>query len=187
MQELSRLCRFAHNTKNKWGSKWSYSHNAIPKKPRQDTNYCIRAWEAWRGNRNLQPQCLKSLQYSLSLSLAIKVCAGSVKTKLGRIPAEHLHQIVSRYVRVNLKPQIDFFLYTCKDAEFADLRSTLDAEMKRLQAKGFGIHSQTSGPIIMFGQLELAWLYLKHIPRTIARRIYSLGSLPSGWDCWGSS
>ena len=40
---------------------------------------------------------------------------------------------VMRYVRTT-KPGIDFF----KDAEFAGFRASLDAEMKRLQAKGVG-------------------------------------------------
>ena len=38
------------------------------------------------------------------------------------------------FLPVNGKPDIDFF----KEVEFVDFRTSLDAEMKRLQAKGKG-------------------------------------------------
>jgi len=50
---------------------------------------------------------------------------------------------IMRYVRMNLKAGIDFF----KDAEFAGLRTVLDAEMKRLQAKGLGSYHKQAEPL----------------------------------------
>ena len=60
-------------------------------------------------------------------------------------PPNTLHQIccgILRYVR-EVKPELDIF----RDAEFASFRTTLDAEMKRLKARGVGVKIKQSEPI----------------------------------------
>ena len=58
-----------------------------------------------------------------------------------------------RHIRQNCgKPEIDFF----KDPDFADFRSSLDAEMKRLQAAGIGSVRKQAEPITM-DEEELLW------------------------------
>ena len=46
----------------------------------------------------------------------------------------HLCSGIARYLRANGHPTLDLY----KDSAFADFRTTLDAEMKRLQHKGIG-------------------------------------------------
>lgn len=66
-----------------------------------------------------------------------------------------LHHIICgimRHVRVNIRADIDFF----KDTEFAGFRGSLDAEMKRLQAKGLGSHHKQAEPLTKEEE-ELVW------------------------------
>ena len=57
-----------------------------------------------------------------------------------------------RFLRQNGKPQVDFF----KDDTFADFRSSLDGEMKRLQAKGVGSRGKQAEPLTA-DEEEMLW------------------------------
>ncbi len=66
-----------------------------------------------------------------------------------------MHHIICgimRYVRSNVREDIDFF----KDAEFAGFRGVLDAEMKRLQSKGLGSSHKQAEPLTIEDE-ELLW------------------------------
>ena len=117
---------------------------AIPKKTAQDTQYCLRQWEAWRQNRNSihpeVPTLLEMNEESLSHWLTRFVL--EVRKMDGtEYPPNTLHHIVCgimRHLR-NENYTVDIF----KDKEFSQFRSSLDAEMKRLQSKGIGsVHKQ---------------------------------------------
>ena len=115
---------------------------SIPKKTRQDTAYCLRLWEYWAEHRCMMtgtsvPSFMQldrqDLQYWITRFIL------EVRKKDGmEYPPNTLHHIVCglmHHLRQDCgKPDIDFF----KDTAFADFRSSLDAEMKRLQAAGVG-------------------------------------------------
>ena len=66
-----------------------------------------------------------------------------------------MHHVVCgimRFLRQNGKPQVDFF----KDDTFADYRSSLDGEMKRLQAKGIGSRGKQAEPLTA-DEEEMLW------------------------------
>ena len=133
---------------------------SVPKKTRDDTAYCVRLWTDWAENRNTQTNVLipslmqldcQGLQYWLTRFIL------EIRTKKGtEYTPNTLHHIVCgimRHIRQNCgKPEIDFF----KDPDFADFRSSLDAEMKRLQAAGIGSVRKQAEPITM-DEEELLW------------------------------
>ena len=58
-----------------------------------------------------------------------------------------------RYIRhVCGRPEVDFY----KDSVFADFRSSLDAEMKRLQSSGLGTFKKQAEPLTLEEE-ELLW------------------------------
>ena len=70
-----------------------------------------------------------------------------------------------RHLRWNGKPEIDFF----KDEKFANFKSTLDAEMKRLQAQGVGF-KRRQAEIITPEEEDLLWekkLLGDHSPKAL--------------------
>ena len=70
-----------------------------------------------------------------------------------------------RHLRWNGKPEIDFF----KDEKFANFKSTLDAEMKRLQAQGVG-SKRRQAEIITPEEEDLLWekkLLGDHSPKAL--------------------
>ena len=61
-------------------------------------------------------------------------------------PPNTLHHIccgIMKYVGQNGQPDIDFF----KDPVFGEFKSSLDAEMKRLQSKGVGSKKRQAEPL----------------------------------------
>ena len=133
--------------------------NAVPQKTQKDTLYCIRVWDAWRANINscysssvpvLLEMDLKSLEHWLP-----KFVLEATKVDGSEYPPNTLHHIICgimRHLRSNSQPGIDFF----KDIEFASLRSSLDAEMKRLRAKGLGSALKQAEPLTL-DEEELLW------------------------------
>ena len=64
----------------------------------------------------------------------------------------HLACGIMRHIRHNCgRPEIDFF----KDPEFSDFRSSLDAEMKRLQSAGVGSVKKQAEPLILEEEEQL--------------------------------
>ena len=57
-----------------------------------------------------------------------------------------------RFLRQNGKPEVDFL----KEEAYADFRSTLDAEMKRLKRAGMGSHRRQAEPLTQEEE-ELLW------------------------------
>ncbi|XP_064403277.1 zinc finger MYM-type protein 2-like [Halichondria panicea] len=133
---------------------------SVPKKTRDDTAYCVKLWHDWASNRKILTDVVvpslmgldkKEMQYWLCRFVL------EVRTKKGTEYAPntlyHLICGIMRYVRQQCeKPEIDFF----KDPEFAQFRSSLDAEMKRLQATGLGSTRKQAEPLSMQEE-ELLW------------------------------
>ena len=119
---------------------------AIPKKTQQDTDYCIRQWEAWRKHRNEQDSSIPMAYWMERFILEVRKLNGS------EYQPNTLYHIVCgimRYIRITFKADIDFF----KDSEFAGF---CGAEMKRLQSKGLGSdHKQAEAFTVE--EEELLW------------------------------
>ena len=103
---------------------------SIPKKTLADTKYCVRLWNEWKGQRNstnmaevvpegLVDMAVVSLQHWLSrFVLEVRKKDGS------EYPANMLHHLccgIMRHLRLNGRPELDFF----KDPTFSDFRATL--------------------------------------------------------------
>jgi len=114
---------------------------AVPAKTVADTKYCVRLFNEWRTHRiqtteatipTLTQMTKQHLNYWLTRFVL------EVRKKCGNVyPPNTLHHIVMglmRHLRWSGQPSIDFL----KDPEFAQFRSSLDAEMKRLQQEGVG-------------------------------------------------
>ena len=132
---------------------------AIPATTTKDTKYCVGIWNEWCSHRllnygdaiaPLEEQNLSDLAHNLSSFIF------EVRKKDGsEFPPDTLHHIVSgiqRFLRCNRKPSIDVY----KDAEFADFRSCLDSEMKRLQSSGLGSRKRKAEPLTPEEE-ELLW------------------------------
>lgn len=123
--------------------------DAIPKRTRQDTNYCVRVWDAWRGNRNSQGSNIPLLNEMDSKVQAYWLSRSVLEARKvdgSEYPPNTLHHIVSgimRHVRCTTKPEIDFF----NDVEFKSFVSTLNAEMKHLQSRGIGTKQKQAEPL----------------------------------------
>lgn len=81
-----------------------------------------------------------------------------------------------RYIRKNCgKPEID----VCKDPQFDDFRSSLDAEMKRLQASGVGSARKQAEPLTLEEE-ELLWekkLLGDHSPKALLNTMVFMNGL----------
>ncbi len=121
---------------------------AIPKKTRQDTDYCVRLWNSWRDNRRKLgfdvPQLSEvdkiiQAQWLTRFILEVRKINGS------EYPPNTLYHIVNgimRHVRIS-NPGTDFY----KDAEYSGFIASLNAEMKRLQSKGMGSTQKQAEPL----------------------------------------
>lgn len=121
---------------------------AIPKKTKEDTEYCMRIWNAWWKQRITEmqdeqliipPDILQMNKEMLQHWLTLFVL--EVRKQDGtEYPPNTLYHIVCgimRYLRQNAI-HVDFF----QDPMFADFRQSLDAEMKRLKGSGLGSQKQ---------------------------------------------
>lgn len=125
---------------------------AVPKKTELDTKYCIKIWHEWRKYRNSVdctsqvPEDFKELskeKLSFWLSCFILEAGKQDGTKY---PPNTLHHIccgIMRFIRNNGQPDVDFF----RDPAFGEFKSTLDAEMKRLQSQGIGSKKRQAEPL----------------------------------------
>ena len=124
--------------------------SSIPAKTAQDTRYCMNVSQQWSTNRN-QSQSSQipplstitpvEFQYWLiRFVLEVRKLDGT------EYPPQTLHHLCSglvRYLRLHGHPILDIF----KNSLFAEFRSTLDAEMKRLQGKGIGSKKKQAEPL----------------------------------------
>ena len=131
----------------------------VPKKTQDDTIYCYKVWEEWRGHRNSNGERqVPEITTMDTMSLNDCLCSFilEMRKKDGtEYPPNTIHHIVCgimRYLRQNGKPGIDFF----KDVEFSDFRLSMDAEMKRLQSQGIGIKRHQAEPLTEVEE-ELLW------------------------------
>ena len=97
-------------------------------------------------------------------------------------PPNTLHHIlcgIMRHMRCTTMPGIDFMeLIFFADTDFEALRSSLDAEMKRLQSKGLGSTHKQAEPITE-DEEELLWekkILSGHNPEALLRTMMSYTS-----------
>ena len=149
---------------------------AIPKKTRQDTDYCIRLWEGWRESRIHQGYSIPSIHEMdpAGLSHWITKFVLEVQKVNGGVKYQP-NTLYLRHVQNTLNANIDFF----KDPEFAGFRGSLDAEMKRLQSKGLGsVHRQAEA--ITEDEEELLWeekILGDHSPQSLLNTIIYMNDL----------
>ena len=133
--------------------------NAVPKSTKRDTEYCTRMWKEWCRSREQSSNCVipplcelnkSQLQHWMSrFVMELRKKDGSV------FPPNSLHHIccgLMRYLRSSGKPELDIF----KDSEFAEFRTVLDSQMKRLQAAGIGANKKKAEPITVEEE-EILW------------------------------
>ena len=93
-------------------------------------------------------------------------------------PPNTLHHIVCgimRHLRCTTMPGLDFFT----DTEFIDLKSSLDAEMKRLQSMGLGSTQKQAEPLTTEDEEQL-WekkILGGHTPETLLRTMVFMNGL----------
>ena len=125
---------------------------AVPKRTTKDTAWCISLWEQWRKARNSRskeqvPSDICMLTTSQLLQYWLSRFVLEVRKKDGQeYPPGTLYHIVCgimRFLRQNGKPELDFF----KERLYADFRTTLDAEMKRLKQAGIGSEKRQPEPL----------------------------------------
>ena len=130
--------------------------DGVPKKTKQDTEYCVRLWRQYRisATRVTIPPLEEQSRYELQKWLTPFIL--EVRKKDGsEFPPNTLHHIccgIMRYLRWNGHRDIDIL----KDAEFADFRSSLNSEMKRLQSAGVGSKRKQAEPLTAEEE-ELLW------------------------------
>ena len=126
----------------------------------------MRQWEAWRDHRNLSGPVVPPLQDMDMRTLA---------HWLTRFILEVIVCGIMRHLRTTSRHEIDIF----KDHEFSQFRSSLDAEMKRLQSKGVGpVHKQAEP--FTTEEEELLWgnkILGDHSPEALLNTIIYMNGL----------
>ena len=133
--------------------------SAVPEKTQRNTRYCVKIWDEWAEHRASSTSVvlppLKALNKS-QLQHWMSCFIMEIRKKDGReFPPNSIHHIccgIMRFLRTNGKPELDFF----KDGEFAQFRTVLDSEMKRLQGAGVGSVQKKAEPI-SHEEEELLW------------------------------
>ena len=160
----------------------SLRKSAIPQNTQKSTSFAVNVWKEWSAHRRMAnpsdwpAHLLIMNQWDMNRWLSRFVV--EIRRRDGKeYPPNTLHQIccgILRYVR-EVKPELDIF----RDAEFASFRTTLDAEMKRLKARGVGVKIKQSEPISL-DEEELLWskkLLGDHSPqRLIDTLVYLCGT-----------
>ena len=88
-------------------------------------------------------------------------------------PPNSLHHIVCgimRFIRQSGKPEVDLF----HDRAYAELRSVLDAEMKRLKSAGLGSHKRQAEPLTPEEEEQL-WrkgILGNHSPKVLLNTVF---------------
>ena len=136
-----------------------FKKKSIPDKTQADTKYCIGLWLEWCCHqKELTGEAIPDLNQLSATSLAMYLTKFiyELRKRTGEeFPPSSLVHIISgiqRHIRITSNPSIDFF----NDAEFADFRSHLDSEMKRLQRAGLGSNRRKAEPLTI-SEEELLW------------------------------
>ena len=153
---------------------------AVPKRIMQDTQYCVRQWEAWQDHRNLSGPVVPPLPDMDMHTLAhwlTRFVLEVRKMNGSEYPPNTLHHIVCgmRHLQTTSRHEIDIF----KDHEFSQFRSSLDAEMKRLQSKGVGSVHKQAEPFTTEEE-ELLWenkILGDHSPEALLNTIIYMNGL----------
>ena len=124
---------------------------AIPEKTVKDTKYCVSIWEEWCKHREQTTSCTIPSLCSITLSdlqfWLVRFILEVRKKNGSEYPPDTLHHLCSGIVRFlrtsGTHPSLDIF----RDPIFAPFRSSLDAEMKRLQSNGLGSKHNKAEPI----------------------------------------
>ena len=124
---------------------------AIPKKTKKDTAWCAKIWNDWSSQRNSSSASGEHVPDIANMEITqlqrwMSHFVLEIRKKDGTpYPPESIYHIVCgmRFVRLNGKPEVDFF----RDQAFAELRTVLDAEMKRLKAAGIGSRAHKAEPL----------------------------------------
>ena len=156
--------------------------DSIPKKTAEDTRYCTGVWQEWSDYHAttystyippLSAVTPPQLQYWLTRFVL------EVRKKDGTdYPPQTLHHLCSgllRHLRQNGHPSLDIF----KDPFFAEFRSTLDAEMKRLQQLGIGSKKKQAEPLTDEEE-EVLWqkgLLGDHTPKALVNTMVFMNGL----------
>ena len=152
---------------------------AIPKKTKKDTAWCAKIWNDWSSQRNSSSASgehvpdianmeITQLQWWMSRFVL------EIRKKDGTpYPPESIYHIVCgimRFVRLNGKPEVDFF----RDQAFAEFRTVLDAEMKRLKAAGIGSRAHKAEPLTPEEE-EMLWekgVLGDHSPQALLNTVF---------------
>ena len=101
---------------------------SMPKKTRNDMDYCMRIWMEWKECRNIKTETTAMTKVELNEALCRFVV--EIRKKDGsEYPPNNVHHIycgIMRYLRTEGQPQINFF----SDRSFIHFREVLDSEMK---------------------------------------------------------
>ena len=123
---------------------------AIPQKTQSDTQYCTNVWKEWSKHRNNTctttiPSLNVITPAELQKWMTFFVLEVRKQNSMEYPPATLLHICsgIQRYLRSAHLPNLDIF----SDSAFSNFRRTLDAEMKRLTAKGLGSKKKKAEPL----------------------------------------
>ena len=151
---------------------------AVPKTTQRDTTWCISLWNEWRDDRNSRSE----------EQVPSDICALSpeeLRRWLSRFVLEvrkmdgkeycpdtlyHIVCGVMRFLRQNGKPEVDLLKEQC----YADFRSTLDAEMRRLKRAGMGSRKRQAEPLTPEEE-ELLWekcILGDHSPQALLNSVF---------------
>ena len=109
--------------------------DAVPQKNSTDIKYCVNVWEEWRKYRKQeQNSTIPPLSLVHNCSTGCSILFG----RFGKRMKLNIHLTHSITGFLDTSGQTDTLLLTSTKTAFADFRTTLDAEMKRLQHKGIG-------------------------------------------------
>ena len=117
----------------------------VPYKTQKDTAWGISIWEQWRKHRQQTTGVAipPTLDYWLSRFILEVRKQGNSPSEYPPDTLYHICCGIQRYLRWNGKPGIDIL----GDPAFAEFKSSLDAEMRRLQASGVGSNKKQVEPL----------------------------------------
>ena len=152
---------------------------AIPKETKKDTAWCAKIWNDWSSQRNSSSASGEHVPDIANMEITqlqrwMSRFVLEIRKKDGTpYPPESIYHIVCgimRFVRLNGKPEVDFF----RDQAFAEFRTVLDAEMKRLKAAGIGSRAHKAEPLTPEEE-EMLWekgVLGDHSPQALLNTVF---------------
>ena len=150
---------------------------AIPTSTKKDTAWCFNIWRDWSVanstdayniSQDITTLCPEKLMRYISRFIL------EVRKKDGtEYPPNTLYHIICglmRHLRQNGMPDVDFF----KEKAYADLRTTLDAEIKRLKLLGIGA-TKRQADVLTEDEEELLWregVLGYHSPKSLLNTVF---------------